>query len=109
NPEMDFSAWAESWVKKNAQTFVRVAKLPGDASTRKYYRIWAKDRSYILTKMESFADQGMQLPFLVLQKHLAMNGIDVPQVLDVDPGRGIILLEDLGDVTLLRCLQDVCT
>lgn len=109
NTDAEFSSWAETWVKKNAQTLVNVVKLPGDASTRRYYRIWSKDRSYVMMKMESFADQGLSLPFLVLQKHLAMNGVDVPSVLDVDPERGIILLEDLGDVTLLRCLQEVCT
>ncbi len=58
-------------------------------------------------QMESFADQGMSLPFLVIQKHLTMSGIDVPQVLDMDPEKGFILLEDLGDVTLLRLLQGV--
>ncbi len=49
----------------------------------------------------------MSLPFLVVQKHLDSAGVDVPAVLDVDPGKGFILLEDLGDVTLLRRLQDV--
>jgi aminoglycoside/choline kinase family phosphotransferase len=33
--------------------------------------------------------------------------VDVPLVLDTDPRRGLILLEDLGDITLLRELQDV--
>jgi aminoglycoside/choline kinase family phosphotransferase len=36
-------------------------------------------------------------------------GVDVPQVLDMDPSRGMILLEDLGDVTLLRRLQECAT
>jgi aminoglycoside/choline kinase family phosphotransferase len=57
--------------------------------------------------MESFSDLGMQTPFLAVQKHLALHQVDVPAVLDVDPARGMILLEDLGDVTLLRKLQDV--
>jgi aminoglycoside/choline kinase family phosphotransferase len=33
--------------------------------------------------------------------------VDVPEVLDFDPRQGFILLEDLGDTTLLRSLQDV--
>lgn len=99
----------DQWVAKNGQALERVVKLPGDASTRRYYRLWTKEKSYVMMKMESFDDQGMQLPFLTLQKHLMMNGIDVPSVLDVDPQRGIILLEDLGDVTLLRLLQEVST
>lgn len=100
-PELD------TWLTKNGRTIERVLKLPGDASTRRYYRLWTKEKSFVMMKMECFAEQGMQLPFLILQKHLMMNGIDVPSVLDVDPQRGIILLEDLGDTTLLRLLQDV--
>lgn len=100
---------ADGWVKGNTKSIERILKLPGDASTRAYYRVWTKDSSFVMMKMERFVDQGLQLPFLVLQKHLSMNGIDVPTVLDVDPERGIILLEDLGDVTLLRCLQNVST
>lgn len=58
-------------------------------------------------KMEEFGDQGDALPFLVVQRHLASVGVDVPVVLDTDPAKGFILLEDLGDVTLLRQLQEV--
>jgi aminoglycoside/choline kinase family phosphotransferase len=44
---------------------------------------------------------------LTVQRHLAAAKVDVPQILDLDPMRGYILLEDLGDVTLLRRLQEV--
>ncbi len=99
----------ESWVQSSTKSIERVLKLPGDASTRRYYRLWTKEKSFVMMKMEPFTEHGMQLDFLTLQKHLMMNGIDVPAVLDVDPARGLILLEDLGDVTLLRLLQDVST
>ncbi|MBC7384923.1 MAG: phosphotransferase, partial [Cryobacterium sp.] len=99
----------ESWVKNSAKIITHAEKIPGDASTRRYYRIETKDQSNIMMKMECFTEFGMKLPFLTVQNHLAMNGIDVPAVLDVDPERGIILLEDLGDVTLLRRLQEVST
>lgn len=99
----DVSEWVKS--TKNIQTITR---LPGDASTRQYYRIEARDQpSSIVMKMESFEEQGMKLPFLVVQKHLASANVDVPAILDVDPGKGLVLLEDLGDVTLLRRLQEV--
>ncbi len=95
-----------AWVKKS-KTITSVSKLPGDASTRGYYRVFAKDTSYVVMKTDPFSDVGMNLNFLVVQKHLALSGVDVPAVLDVDPTRGFVLLEDLGDVTLLRRLQDV--
>ena len=106
---LDSGETVDGWVEKHMKAIEKVVKLPGDASTRGYYRIWTKDKTYVMMKMENYADQGMNLPFLTLQKHLSMSGIDVPTVLDTDPARGIILLEDLGDVTLLRCLQEVST
>jgi len=91
-----------------------VVKLPGDASSRKYYRVTFRPdlaaqggpSTCIVMKMEPFADQGMDLPFLVVRDHLDHCGVRVPGVFDVDPARGMVLLEDLGDVTLLRRLQE---
>lgn len=95
------------WIKQS-KLISSVVKLPGDASTRSYYRVHATGgQTYVLMRMETFEEHGMSLPFLVVQKHLDSAGVDVPAVLDVDPGKGFILLEDLGDVTLLRRLQDV--
>ncbi len=85
-----------------------IEKIPGDASTRRYYRILTQGgESLICMVMESFTEHGEQLPFLAVQKHLVKNGILVPRVLDFDATQGFILLEDLGDVTLLRALQTV--
>lgn len=83
-------------------------QLPGDASTRRYYRVQSGSQgSFILMKMESFADQGNDLPFLAVQHYLQAIQIPVPKVFQVDPERGLILLEDLGDETLLRSLKKV--
>lgn len=84
-----------------------VQKLPGDASTRRYFRVFSEKKSFIVMKMEPFSNDGLSLPFVVLQKHLQQSGIDVPQILDIEPSKGFMLLEDLGDITLLRKLQDV--
>ena len=89
-----------------------IEKLPGDASTRRYYRIKTlsedqSTQSLIVMAMEPFEEQGGEIPFLTIQSHLSRCGVDVPRVLDFDPKQGFILLEDLGDITLLRSLQDV--
>ncbi len=94
------------WVSRS-QTIKSVIRLPGDASTRRYYRVQSDTQSTILMRMETFADKGADLPFLEVQRHLKSAGVDVPNILDFDPEKGLILLEDLGDVTMLRCLQDV--
>lgn len=97
-----------SWVK-SARQIDEVIRLPGDASTRRYYRVRSGTRSYIAMRTEPFPQDGSGYPFLAVRSHFENAGVDVPAVMDVDGGRGYILLEDLGDVTLLRKLQDVST
>lgn len=96
-----------TWIQTNAQIIKQIEKLPGDASTRRYYRITTDHTPYILMKMESFEKDGSKLPFLSLQNFLSHSGIDVPRIMDVDPSRGFIVLEDLGDEVLLKRLQQV--
>ncbi len=91
-----------------------IEKMPGDASTRRYYRVKAQDetqgiRSLVVMAMEPFSDKNDTIPFLSIQKHLKTKGVDVPTVLDFDPQNGFIMLEDLGDTTLLRSLQEAST
>ena len=98
---------------ERTQNIHSIEKLPGDASTRRYYRISTLDqrtrevRSLIMMAMDSFSDKGGEIPFLTIQRHLAGAGVDVPAVLDFDAKQGFILLEDLGDTTRLRSLQEV--
>lgn len=94
------------WLSKS-KVIDSIEKLPGDASTRRYYRIKSGGMSFIVMKTDPFSDEGPRYPFLIVQRHLAEAGVDVPRVLDFDAARGFVLLEDLGDVTLLRHLQEV--
>ena len=100
----------QSFIERSRQ-IQSIEKLPGDASTRKYYRVKAQTshgvQSLIVMVMEPFEEKGGNINFLGVQRHLQKQGLDVPTVLDFDPKNGFILLEDLGDITLLRCLQDV--
>jgi aminoglycoside/choline kinase family phosphotransferase len=101
-----------AWVSRT-RVVDRVERIPGDASTRRYYRVLTGGRdarSFIAMCMEPFAELNHRrdtLPFLTVQKHLRDAGVDVPVVADVEETQGLILLEDLGDVTLLRHLQEV--
>ncbi len=90
-----------------------VTRLPGDASSRTYHRVELHQpvmpggaASCIVMRMEPYVELGRDLPFLVVREHLEASGVRVPRVFDLDPARGLIVLEDLGDVTLLRLLQD---
>ncbi len=96
----------EKWMNESPQ-FKSIVRLPGDASTRCYYRLKSKAETFILMKMEPFKKEGVKNPFLAVRNHLAAANVDVPQVFDVNPERGLIVLEDLGDSTLLHRLQGV--
>ena len=97
------------WVgrSRKSKSNITIDKIPGDASTRHYYRVKTGSTRMIAMKMESFADQGERLPFLQVQRHLDQLGVNVPKVYDVEPARGLILLDDLGDETLLKRLKEV--
>jgi aminoglycoside/choline kinase family phosphotransferase len=76
-------------------------QLAGDASTRKYYRIVYSNQSRVLMSWEPFGDPA-QYPFLNVLEHFAQHDVRVPSVEAFAPELGIVLLEDLGDLTLER-------
>ncbi|MBU6374805.1 MAG: phosphotransferase [Bdellovibrionales bacterium] len=101
------------FVSNSSSQLQSLVKLPGDASSRKYYRATFKQPegfagalSCIVMRTDPFVEQGLELPFLVVRSHLHDSGVRVPSVYNLDPARGLILLEDLGDATLLRVLQE---
>lgn len=78
-----------------------VLQLAGDASTRKYYRVVFADQSRVLMSWEPFGDP-LNYPFLNVLSHFAKVDVRVPRVEGVGPELGVVLLEDLGDLTLER-------
>ena len=90
-------------------TDFEVSPLQGDASDRRYYRLHftpAVDgiTSLVLMRLAQPYTSG-ELPFVNVQRYLAVNRLPVPDILWDDSGHGFILLEDLGDVTLEAALQ----
>lgn len=80
---------------------LQIIQLAGDASARRYYRIVRGEQSYVLMVWEPFQDDD-SYPFLSVQKHFTNHGVLVPQIIKKSPGEGLVLLEDLGDLTLER-------
>lgn len=91
--------------------------LAGDASNRRYFRVAQDDTTYVLMQMadpEGFKQSEEAVtgtvpidepPFLNLQRYLKAAGCPVPDVLGVDLAHGLILLEDLGDVSLMAAIS----
>lgn len=84
-----------------------IEKLTGDASTRKYYRIWTSTTSYVACLDNPTVDPSDEPNFLKLQRVLHSEQVRVPLILDKELGTGYILEEDLGDVTFLKEIAQI--
>ena len=78
----------------------KVFSLAGDASNRRYYRVVLDQQSWVLMRWDPFNPE--DYPFLSVLNHFAKNHVNVPQVIAMSPKEGLVLLEDLGDLTLER-------
>ncbi len=84
---------------------LRVIPLSGDASTRRYYRVLDPDEpSVVSLNPEPFDPE--QLPFVVIRNLMAGWGLPVPEIRAADGARGILLQEDLGDLSLQEALKE---
>jgi aminoglycoside/choline kinase family phosphotransferase len=84
-----------------------VDKLTGDASTRRYYRLFTNAGSLVVCLDNPFEDNIKKHPFHSVQQFLAENGVRVPVILDHNLAKGYLLQEDLGNETLITYLSNV--
>lgn len=79
------------------------AALAGDASARRYERLSLGDRSAVL--MDAPPDLGEDTArFARVGRWLRGRGYSAPEILAEDHGRGLLLLEDLGDAVVARLI-----
>ena len=74
-------------------------RASNDASFRSYWRTQSADRSWIV--MDAPPDREDIGPWLDVAGRLARAGLHVPEIQAADAARGFVLMEDLGDRTLL--------
>lgn len=80
-----------------------VEPLAGDASFRRYFRVRRGDKSAML--MDAPPPQEDPQPFLRAAKWLDANGLRAPHILAEDAVRGLVLLEDFGEVRMREYLD----
>lgn len=91
---MDISSSIDSLLKKTLWENARRVPLAGDASSRSYERLYAKDQQAILMIDPSIATVKQ---FLNVSDILKNYGYSAPKILAQEPESGLLLLEDFGD------------
>lgn len=83
-----------------------IDKLTGDASTRRYYRIFTDKKKFVVC-LDNPTSTVNSNTFILKQNFFAKNNIRVPHIYDKNELKGYILEEDLGDKTLLSVLSSI--
>ncbi|MFP5404363.1 MAG: aminoglycoside phosphotransferase family protein [Gammaproteobacteria bacterium] len=81
-----------------------IAPASADASFRRYFRVTAKGRDYIV--MDAPPAHEDCRPFIAVARLFRDAGVHVPEVLAQDLDQGFLLLTDLGNTTYLSALND---
>ncbi|MFO7542942.1 MAG: phosphotransferase [Thiobacillus sp.] len=84
-----------------------IAPASADASFRRYFRVTAKGRDYIV--MDAPPAHEDCRPFVAVARLFADAGVHVPQVLAQDLEQGFLLLSDLGNTTYLSVLTEAAS
>ncbi|MDX1670620.1 MAG: phosphotransferase, partial [Limnobacter sp.] len=77
-----------------------------DASFRRYFRVDRSDGSGTLIVMDAPPPQEDVRPFISVTEKLIQAGVHAPEIFAQDETEGFLLLEDLGDVTMLEVLKN---
>ena len=86
---------------------LRIEPLAGDASFRKYFRLYSPDNTWILCVDRGYSEYPTDnYPFLVIQHLFSGCSVPVPAVVGIDKKHGVILIEDCGDTLLQDALQE---
>ena len=78
--------------------------ITGDASARKYFRLRKDERSAVLMDASQVLES--VAPFIHINQHLHQLGFSVPAILSRSDEKGLLLLEDFGDATFTRLLDN---
>jgi N-acetylmuramate 1-kinase len=81
-----------------------IRPLAGDASFRRYFRIFGPGRRAVL--MDAPPPEEDPRPFVAVAEWLAEAGLSAPAILGRDLERGLLLIDDFGDARLREALDD---
>lgn len=109
-------------IEKAVPSALRMEKLAGDASDRRYYRLYytvdQQEKQLVvmdilnvenICKSEEvtlYHDDSGELPFINIHRFLTSIGSPVPKVVYFDRQTGLMLLQDIGDDSLLALAEN---
>jgi aminoglycoside/choline kinase family phosphotransferase len=77
-----------------------VVPLTGDASDRQYFRVLRRGHPSVVLALNSASFDAAALPFINVAELLSQVPVPIPAILDTAGDLGILVQQDLGDVTL---------
>jgi N-acetylmuramate 1-kinase len=90
-----------AYLDRNGLTGVSsVLPLTGDASDRRYFRVLRQNTPSVVFALHADPFDAETLPFVRVARLLQAMPLPVPAILDRAGDLGLLVLEDLGDVTL---------
>ena len=93
--------WIQSFC--GAQTF-KLQPLAGDASFRRYFRLYTNDATYVV--MDSPLHQEPIDTWIEINIVLEQHGLRTPKILAQERTQGFLVLDDLGDNSMMSAISD---
>lgn len=84
----------EKWLNYLGYKDYKLEEMLAAASSRKYYRLIVKDKSFIV--MDSSLDIESLYPFIAISVRLLKVKVEVPRIISQNMDEGFLLLHDLG-------------
>ena len=96
-------AAAPAFLARAGWSDARIEPLAGDASFRRYFRVFDSARRAVL--MDAPPPNEDPRSFLAIARHLTALGFAAPEILAEDTARGLVLLEDFGDARMREAID----
>jgi hypothetical protein len=96
------AAIVEAFLDRAGWGTARREALPGDASFRRYHRLFLGKRRALL--MDAPPDKEDVRPYVRVARLLLRLGFSAPAILAEEPAQGLLVIEDFGDDTYTRLL-----
>lgn len=89
------------------QKLISVTGLVPEASTRRYYTLTFADGKTLVGVLEESATAQSNMPLVQsIQSFLKKGDVSVPEIIFTDVAAGVMLQQDLGDVSLNQALRE---